>query len=240
LAGRRQRSSIPKLRFAEVLAASGLQGQPWRPPSRLRRRERGRRENAFSRRHASEFFDQITPMGNRGRREDRAPAGAHGPRAEKSTRQNHRLSRGYPAFPAQWLYGLYAISPVTMLVCHRHPRGARKRFTNLAPASERQDHATSPSAHTPLVAQKIAPGDVRPSRPVPDVRDDREPPLLWARDGRKHRCDLPDKARPKAATNWHDGQFAHGAHAICRFRSWPTQPSPTVPRPATPALDRSR
>jgi hypothetical protein len=29
-----------------------------------------------------------------------------------------------PAFPAQWLYGLYAISSVTMLVCHRHPRDA--------------------------------------------------------------------------------------------------------------------
>jgi hypothetical protein len=35
------------------------------------------------------------PSEERGRREDRAPAGAHGPRAEKSTRQNHRLSRGY-------------------------------------------------------------------------------------------------------------------------------------------------
>jgi hypothetical protein len=31
---------------------------------------------------------------------------------QKSTRQNHRLSRNHPAFPAQWFYGLYVISPV--------------------------------------------------------------------------------------------------------------------------------
>jgi hypothetical protein len=72
---------------------------------------------------------------------------------EKSTRQNHRLSQGYPAFPAQWFYGLYAISPVTMLGCHRRPRDAEGIFATLAPASERQDHATSPSAPAPLVAQ---------------------------------------------------------------------------------------
>ena len=43
---------------------------------------------------------------------------------QKSTRQNHRFSRNRPAFPAQWFYGLYAISPVTGLSCHRHPQEA--------------------------------------------------------------------------------------------------------------------
>jgi hypothetical protein len=47
----------------------------------------------------------------------------HGPRATKSTRQNHRYRRDHPAFPAQWFYGLYVLSPVTMLFCHRHPAG---------------------------------------------------------------------------------------------------------------------
>ena len=32
---------------------------------------------------------------------------------QKSTRQNHRLSRVHPAFPARWLYGLYVVSPGT-------------------------------------------------------------------------------------------------------------------------------
>jgi hypothetical protein len=26
-----------------------------------------------------------------------------------------------PAFPAQWFYGLYVLSPVTGLFCHRRP-----------------------------------------------------------------------------------------------------------------------
>src|SRR3977135_2560612 len=38
----------------------------------------------------------------------------------------------------------------------------------------------------------------RPSHPTPNVRDDREPPLLWVRDKREHRFDLPDNAMPGA------------------------------------------
>ena len=73
---------------------------------------------------------------------------------KKSTRQNHRLSRGYPAFPAQWFYGLYVLFPVTGLFCHRHSWIVP---TNLAPASGRQNHTISPSAIASFVAQKIAP-----------------------------------------------------------------------------------
>jgi hypothetical protein len=62
-----------------------------------------------------------------------------------------------PAFPAQWLYGLYAISPVTMLGCHRRPQDAGNVFPNLTPASERQDHATSPYAAASFVCALIAP-----------------------------------------------------------------------------------
>jgi hypothetical protein len=31
----------------------------------------------------------------------------------------------HPAFPAQWFYGLYVVSPVTGLFCHRHRRDAK-------------------------------------------------------------------------------------------------------------------
>jgi hypothetical protein len=48
-----------------------------------------------------------------------------------------------PAFPAQWCYGLYAISPGTGLFCPRHLRFVS---ASLAPAPGRQDHAISPSA----------------------------------------------------------------------------------------------
>jgi hypothetical protein len=37
---------------------------------------------------------------------------------QKSTRQNHRFSRKRPAFPAQWCYGLYVLSPVTSCSIH--------------------------------------------------------------------------------------------------------------------------
>jgi len=63
-------------------------------------------------------------------------------------------------------------------------------FTTLAPALERQNHTTSPSAQTPFVRAIIALGDVRPSHPIPNVRDDREPPLYGERDKRKEATDL--------------------------------------------------
>src|SRR6516162_4454901 len=52
---------------------------------------------------------------------------------------------------------------------HREPAG-------LAPAKGRQDHTTSPSAHASFVCR----GHSRPSHPAPNVRDDREAPLLWS------------------------------------------------------------
>src|SRR5882724_540774 len=49
----------------------------------------------------------------------------------------------------------------------------------LAPASERQNHTTSPSVATSLVRALFARLTLpRPSHPVPNVRDDREPPLF--------------------------------------------------------------
>src|SRR5262249_47853688 len=48
---------------------------------------------------------------------------------QKSTRQNHRFSLRRPAFPAQWFYGLYVISPVTGLCCHRRPRIDRRKLS---------------------------------------------------------------------------------------------------------------
>src|SRR6266849_757325 len=53
-------------------------------------------------------------------------------------------------------------------------------FANLAPASGRQDHTTSPSAATSFVLRTVSTVRLtlpRPSHPVPNVRDDRETPL---------------------------------------------------------------
>src|SRR5215813_6161722 len=45
---------------------------------------------------------------------------------KKSTRQNHRYEPEQPAFPAQWCYGLYVLSPVTGLCCHRSLASSRE------------------------------------------------------------------------------------------------------------------
>jgi hypothetical protein len=104
----------------------------------------------------------------------------------------HSLRHGFNGF-LRALPGDRALLPPSFV---DHP-------TNLAPASGRQNHTTSPSAHTPLVAQSIAPGDVRPSHPAPNVRDDREPPLLWVRDGvRKPLIWGQSKAKYFSRANW--------------------------------------
>jgi hypothetical protein len=88
----------------------------------------------------------------------------------------------------------------------------RKHPANLTPASRRQDHTTSPSAH-PCV--RLAP-DKHPSHPAPNVRDDRETPLVRAQDLRI----LPviwggDQSR-WPATDWHDGQISREAKSCVK------------------------
>src|SRR4029077_7985160 len=82
----------------------------------------------------------------------------------------------------------------------RSPRGpgflapvARKplieRIASSASASGGQDHTISPSASASVVLRK-APDLPRPSHPASYVRDDRETPLVWRRDGREDASDL--------------------------------------------------
>jgi hypothetical protein len=89
---------------------------------------------------------------------------------EKRTRA-YRFSGGNPAFPAQWFTAYSALSPVTGLSCHRHPREVFLP-ANLTPASGRQDHTASPSARVTLVSRNS-----RVHRIPPRVRDDRDTPL---------------------------------------------------------------
>src|SRR6266478_4995200 len=125
------------------------------------------------------------PSKTRGRREGRVPARTHGPRATRSTRQNHRYRRiirpslrnGFNGV-LRALLGDHAWLPPS-------PVRRESVFTTLAPASERQDHTTSPSAATSFVRALFTHLTLpRPSHPAPNVRDDREPPLLRERDNR--------------------------------------------------------
>ena len=80
----------------------------------------------------------------------------------------------------------------------------------LAPASERQDHTTSPSAlgHVRLTCPP------RPPHPRLTCRDDRAYAPLH-RGGMRESIVVicPTEQAPRGATDWHDGQFAHGVHA---------------------------
>ena len=125
---------------------------------------------------ASEFCLRGALEFVRGRREGRVPAGTHGPRAAKSTRQNHRFSRsnrpslrnGFTAYT--WSpRGPGFLAPVIGVM--------RSIIANLTPASGRQDRTISP------YAIRHSSGDIsRPSHPALNVRDDREAPLCMRRD----------------------------------------------------------
>ena len=99
---------------------------------------------------------------------------------KKHRRQQPQVHRKHPAFPAQWFYGLYAISPVTGLFCHRHWRRLLRQLDTSVGVSGPHDFAVrlrrSRQQHHP-----------RPPHPAPNVRDDREAPLLWERDGDGYR-----------------------------------------------------
>jgi hypothetical protein len=65
----------------------------------------------------------------------------------------------------------------------------RSIIASLTPASGRQDHTTSPSARVRSRQQRTS----RPSHPAPNVRDDRETPLVRGRDRDRYAGDLGEK-----------------------------------------------
>src|SRR6185437_7966405 len=83
---------------------------------------------------------------------------------KKHTSKSPQVRRDNPAFPARVVYGLYAISPVSMTSLVTVARAMRKHLSaNLAPAKGCQDNATSPSASS--AARQSA--RLRPSHPAP-------------------------------------------------------------------------
>src|SRR5215475_9752223 len=107
----------------------------------------------------------------RGRRECRVLAA---PMARLQQKKQAAVTTGtpnIPAFPAQWFTAYFVFSPESRAFLPPSPSGSPK---DLTPASGCQDHTTSPSA-CGITRQLMRP---RPSRPAPNVRDDREAPLF--------------------------------------------------------------
>src|SRR5215472_7100347 len=88
----------------------------------LKEPERG---SAVSRHGAPELFKQ-SALTRTKRAQGRPGARMH---PWSACRKKHaaepQVQADQPAFPAQWFYGLYVISPVTGLSCHRHRRDAK-------------------------------------------------------------------------------------------------------------------
>jgi hypothetical protein len=135
----------------------------------------------------------------------------HGPPANKKQAASPQVQPSHPAFPAQWFYGLYVISPVTMLGCHRHRWNRFHQLSACIGAPGPHDFAVRTNAVRPrnhcgsaMCVHRI---------PLPTFVTIAKRPSSRPRDARKGACDLPDGASTIAATCWHDGQIEHGVHA---------------------------
>ena len=92
--------------------------------------------------------------------------------AHRTRTRAYRYRRNTPAFPAQWLYGLYRTLPGERLSCLRR-RARREPLRNLTPAPRRQDHTTLPYASCAFALRAL-----HVHRISPHVRDDREAPFI--------------------------------------------------------------
>src|SRR5882672_5175337 len=165
----------------------------------------------------SELLKRTALEIRRGRREGRVPT-APMVRVQQKARGRTTGTGGSSGLPcAMVLTVSFVLFPVTIAWLPPSPVRRESVFTTLAPASERQDHTTSPSAQTPFVRAIIALGDVRPSHPIPNVRDDREPPLYGERDKRNEATDLG--VRSIAADRDRLARRANYADEACTFAS---------------------
>ena len=98
--------------------------------------------------------------------------------SEYAHQYSQRKHRKHPASPTQWFYGLLRALPGDHRFVDPVIRATRWRLANLTPASGRQNHTASPSASNALVSRAA-----RVHRIPPNVRDDRDTPLLARRDG---------------------------------------------------------
>jgi hypothetical protein len=150
---------------------------------------------AFSRRGASEVWPTAS-LKQRGR-ECRARARTRSLACEKK-QHTSSVATGtphQPAFPARWFYGFLRALPGDRAFL---PPSLVNSSTNLAPASGRQNHTTSPSASVPFVSDTFASTTSRAT-----FRDDRDTPLLWVRDGTALLLFLPnEKAKYFCERDW--------------------------------------
>ncbi len=112
----------------------------------------------------------------------------------------HSLHDGFTAYSV--------LSPVTGLSCHRRLQVTTCKLDASVGAPGPHSFAVRGSA------VRLA-GTSRPSHPAPNVRDDREAPLLIGGGTREMMVVIWGVGQVRwLAALWHDGQFAHGGHAV--------------------------
>ena len=137
--------------------------------------------------------------------------------------------RRHPAFPAQWLYGLYVIVLGTGFLA-TIVRSKRWPLTNLTPAPGRRTQTISPYASAALVSRCLT-----STAPCPSFATMAYAPLM-GQDGGSYGVDLPDGASDLFLTPRLDGpnriEFTREirAHAQGGLRIRPTHfPPPACP-----------
>ena len=115
------------------------------------------------------------PSFNRGRRESRARDAPAASRVVKNTRVSRYRFAGTSGLPcAMVLTVSFVLSLVSRACCHHRRPQCGSIVAYLISASGYQDHTTSPSACWCI----RLPHQKRPPHPAPNVRDDRETPLV--------------------------------------------------------------
>src|SRR5215471_7048168 len=94
------------------------------------------------------FSIQTVPPRNGGRREDRAPAGTHGPRATKKHAAEPQVQPDTSGLPCAMVLRLIRALPGDQALL---PPSPIDRSIDFTPALGRQDHTTSPSAISSFV-----------------------------------------------------------------------------------------
>ena len=136
---------------------------------------------------------------------------------KKSWRQSPQVWPESPSPPCAMVLRLIRDLPGARALLP--PSSAGSSLADLTPASGCQDHTISSSASAPFVRAKPSRAPPkRPSHPAPNVRDDREAPLM-ASTGRAH----PISDLWKRQADFHKSETAHcdkpTRRAVCACRS---------------------
>jgi hypothetical protein len=123
-------------------------------------------------RSATPRGERALPQGGSG--ESRVPVAPAASRVEKNTRVSHHRFTGTPGLPcAMVLTVSSALSLVTGLVCHHRQRSYLRQLDAGVGASGPHGFAVRAQRHSSFDMP-------RPPHPVPNVRDDRDTPLMRA------------------------------------------------------------